>query len=435
MSQSPTLTPGWYYWGAEEGRGNDVGKDQTVPELIPDDIRDVCAGSRHTLLIQETGVAFAAGFVESKVGYRGHLGLGEVIEEDDCKDPSKEFCEGGIKISDPLMIDKVVDDGGKKVNAPLFSNVYCGVGVPADSGEMHSAILSEDGVLYITGNNNKGQLCLGSDEPEQVNYFHEVKGIPKVKMAAIGEEFTLILTEGGDVYGCGSNEFGQIGQGELASSNKPVKIDGLKDIKEIAAGLSFSLYLNDDGKVFSSGSNIYLQHCKFTEGEPLKEVEEVSFFLHPCTWHYLVRYLIKSFYTYHQIKLGAKSEIIQVEASRESSYFLLEDGTARSCGRNDEGQLGDGTFLNSSEKKPIVTVKLDKGDIESLGSGASAQSVFFIGKDQVWAAGLNDRHQLGIDRLGSEEFPVKVEFECAVSIDYISASGSHTVADGRYLDC
>ena len=72
-------------------------------------------------------------------------------------------------------------------------------------------------------------------------------------------------------------------------------------------------------------------------------------------------------------------------------------------------------------------------DIDLLGSGPSAQAVFFIRNEDVWAAGINDRYQLGIDEVGSNADPVKVMFEGLVDIRFVSASGSHTVADGRYL--
>ena len=42
-----------------------------------------------------------------------------------------------------------------------------------------------------------------------VEYFNEVPGISNTIMDAFGDEFTLILTDDGKVYGC--NSVGQIG--------------------------------------------------------------------------------------------------------------------------------------------------------------------------------------------------------------------------------
>ncbi len=71
--------------------------------------------------------------------------------------------------------------------------------------------------------------------------------------------------------------------------------------------------------------------------------------------------------------------------------------------------------------------------IVRLGSGPSSQSVFFIGEEHVWASGLNDRYQLGINEIGSRAEPVMVEFEGPVEIEFVSSSGSHSVANGRYI--
>ncbi len=240
-----------------------------MPQEIEAEITDVSAGSRHTFLIEADGTVLAAGFIESDSGYKGHLGLG----------PSKTRCErreiwGGQCEKKPILdpVTTVVDADGKKVDAPRFRHAYAGVGVASDSGAMHALLISEDGKAYLSGNNNKGQLCLGNIDP--VVYFHEVKGIDNVVAGAVGEDFTLLVTGSGQVYGCGSNEVGQLGEGpELSQSTSPIEIKGdtgdFNGITDVATGLGFAIYLNGEtGEVWGSGSNIYGQLCAFTEGNP-----------------------------------------------------------------------------------------------------------------------------------------------------------------------
>ena len=127
-------------------------------------------------------------------------------------------------------------------------------------------------------------------------------------------------------------------------------------------------------------------------------------------------------------EITLKDNVQSIKAGRESSYFLFENGSVGACGRNDEGQLGDGTFIDQE----YTEVDIPKGEkIYKLGSGPSAQSVFFIGEDdQVYAAGVNDRYQLGINEIGSQKFPVKMDFGevSKMDIDKVSASGTHTIA-------
>ena len=106
----------------------------------------------------------------------------------------------------------------------------------------------------------------------------------------------------------------------------------------------------------------------------------------------------------------------------------MSTGTVKSCGRNDEGQLGDGTFVNNE----FTTVDIpDKYEITNLGSGPSSQSAFFFGEDAVLGVGANDRFQLGIGDIGSEVNTVVLMFDdldTVAGITKISSSGTQTVA-------
>lgn len=232
------------------------------PQEIKEDIRDLSAGSRHTFLIDGNGKASAAGFIESKESYYGHLGLGQVR---DCQGDNTQLCVGQNVF---LPVSEVVNAAGEMVTAPPFVLVYAGSGPQSDSGSMHSLIISENGKAYVSGNNNKGQLCLGDLGTTSVDMFTEVNGLDNVIDGAVGAEFTLLLTGDGKVYGCGSNDVGQIGQPpETRSSSGPVLIKELNGITNLSAGQSFSLFLNEnEGTVWGSGSNIYIQQCEFTDG-------------------------------------------------------------------------------------------------------------------------------------------------------------------------
>lgn len=128
-------------------------------------------------------------------------------------------------------------------------------------------------------------------------------------------------------------------------------------------------------------------------------------------------------------KLGElQVDTSMIMAGRESSYFLLSNGSVKACGRNDEGQLGDGTFVSSEFTDVNIP---DPFTVSNLGSGPSSQSVFFFGEEAVFGAGANDRFQLGLGEIGSQVFPVEVEFndlETVAGIIKISSSGTQTVA-------
>ena len=89
----------------------------------------------------------------------------------------------------------------------------------------------------------------------------------------MGLDFTLLLLADGRVFGCGSNEDGELGLGgDVATAMTPteVVIPGVRRVEGIAAGLRFGLYVErGTGRAFGSGSNLFGQLCADTDGDPV----------------------------------------------------------------------------------------------------------------------------------------------------------------------
>jgi len=392
----------WFFWGADEARGGILADNQDVPYLYGwPTVLDLSSGSRHIFIIDRKGNAQVSGFVESKTAYRGHLGIKNWVQGSNGFAPIDEVV---------IYIDDVTPTN---VPAPRFTRVFAGAGTPGDARAMHSILISEEGEVFTTGNNDRGQLCLGDQEhrfiPHHVNY------LPGPAVAAsVGLDFTLILLEDGQVFGCGSNQNGEIGLGQQINhslSATKINVGNTEEIVDLSTRWAFSLFQDASGQVFGTGSNLFSQMCKTTEGDPIFEPELID----------------------------GVTDVQQIFAGSESSYFLQEDGSVIACGRNDQGQLGDGSFLQRD--KP-VNVKINKGTkINLIGSGPSASSVFFVGEDPgtMFAAGINDRFQLGlgVNNVAAESVPTEVDFgEDAGMFNFtkVSASGTNTAAIVCMLD-
>jgi alpha-tubulin suppressor-like RCC1 family protein len=394
----------WFFWGADEARGGILDDNQKVPYLYKwPTVIDLSSGSRHIFIIDQKGIAQVAGFVESKTAYRGHLGI-------------KNWVQGSNGFT---TIDEVVvyDNGTipETVPAPRFIRVFAGAGTPGDARAMHSILISEDGEVFTMGNNDRGQLCLGDQDHRFIP--HNVPDLPGPAVAAsVGLDFTLILLQDGQVFGCGSNQNGEIGLGQKIHHSffaTQINIGNTTGIVDVSTGWAFSLFQDAAGLVFGTGSNLFSQMCKTTEGDPIFEPELIQ----------------------------GVTDVQQIFAGSESSYFLQEDGSVKACGRNDQGQLGDGSFFQRS--KP-VNVKIPKGEkIRLIGSGPSAVSVFFVGEDLglMFAAGINDRFQLGLGvnggNVAAESVPTEVDFGAYAEMfnfTKVSASGTNTAAIACMLD-
>lgn len=125
-------------------------------------------------------------------------------------------------------------------------------------GGGHSAVVTDGGSLFVCGLNKDGQLGLG--HTEEVLYFTPCKallGCP-IQQVACGWDFTIILTENGQVLSCGSNSFGQLGVPHgPPRCVVPQAIEVLREkVVSIAAGLRHALAATASGIVFQWGTGL-----------------------------------------------------------------------------------------------------------------------------------------------------------------------------------
>ncbi|XP_074534459.1 secretion-regulating guanine nucleotide exchange factor [Halichoeres trimaculatus] len=129
-------------------------------------------------------------------------------------------------------------------------------------GGGHSVVTTEDGEVFVCGQNHKGQLGLGHNA--DISTFQLCHSLSqKVTKVACGWDFTLLLTDCGRVLSCGSNAFGQLGVGQTVThSSDPLLVESLKEpVVSVAAGLRHSLATSDSGCVYQWGCGLF-SHAK-----------------------------------------------------------------------------------------------------------------------------------------------------------------------------
>ncbi|XP_006865893.1 PREDICTED: LOW QUALITY PROTEIN: secretion-regulating guanine nucleotide exchange factor [Chrysochloris asiatica] len=138
-------------------------------------------------------------------------------------------------------------------------------------GGGHSAAVTDGGGLFVCGLNKDGQLGLG--HTEDVLYFSPC--IPllgcTIQQVACGWDFTIILTESGQVLSCGSNLFGQLG---ISPGPRrcavPQAIELLREkVVCIAAGLRHALAATASGIVFQWGTGLASSARRLCPGQTL----------------------------------------------------------------------------------------------------------------------------------------------------------------------
>jgi alpha-tubulin suppressor-like RCC1 family protein len=194
----------------------------TALPALPDGkvAKQVVAGGHHTMILAEDGTVFACGS-----NIYGQLGLGDTTDRNT------------FTAVPPLPDGKVA----KQVVA----------------GSHYTMILAENGTVFACGRNISGQLGLGNSTDRHI--FIAVPALPDGKVAKqvlAGYSHTMILAEDGTVFGCGSNNNGQLGLGDTTRRNSFTAVPALPDgkvAKQVLADGYHTMVLAEDGTVFACG--------------------------------------------------------------------------------------------------------------------------------------------------------------------------------------
>ncbi len=232
------------------------------------------------------------------------------------------------------------------------------------ASQFYSMAAKSDGSVWVWGINNSNQLSDGttitSNVPKPLNGVSGIvrvaaggfRGIglsgtgqvwtwgftytsplqftlPKPATAiAGGNNHGLALLNDGTVRAWGSNNVGQLGNSTAAAggSQTPIQVSGLAGVTEIAAGVNHSLALKSDGTVWAWGDNSFGQLGDGTTTQRNTPVQVTGL---------------------------AGVAKVAAGPSSEHSIAVMADGSLRAWGRNDRGQLGDGTKTNRLAPTPV----------------------------------------------------------------------------------
>jgi alpha-tubulin suppressor-like RCC1 family protein len=101
-------------------------------------------------------------------------------------------------------------------------------------GDYHSCALVSNGAVQCWGYNNYGQLGNGNTASSGTPVT--VKGISNATAIAAGDKFTCALLAGGTIKCWGRNNWGQLGDGSRTHSHIPTSVTGISSASSIIAG-------------------------------------------------------------------------------------------------------------------------------------------------------------------------------------------------------
>jgi alpha-tubulin suppressor-like RCC1 family protein len=227
-------------------------------------------------------------------------------------------------------------------------------------GANHSLLLTETGELFGCGNNGFGQLGLGHTE-DQASWIKLSDKIP-IRAITAGSYHSLLLTETGELFGCGNNQCGQLGLEPTEDQASWIKLSDKTRIRAIAAGDHYSLLLTETGELFGCGNN----QCGQLGLGPTEN---------PASW----------------IKLSDKTRIRMIAAGASHSLLLTETGELLGCGNNGDGQLG----LGHTENPASWIALSDNTPVRAIAAGIY-HSLMLTEMGELFGCGFNGNDQLGL---------------------------------------
>jgi alpha-tubulin suppressor-like RCC1 family protein len=238
-------------------------------------------------------------------------------------------------------------------------------------GDRYSAMLTQKGDIHMAGANNAAQLGIGTFGG--TNFFRELD-LESVDQIVSGFNHMLAVTSDSQLYAWGENTYGKVYSGtsitgagiegadfQFDAVMTPFSISGMGNVMLAEAGENHTVVLKDDGTLWVWGDGTYGQLGDGRNGQ--------------------FGYPIKVATDVADVKVGANHTVI-----------LKNNGEVYTTGKNDRGQIGNGTFTNVSTPTLIMT------DVIKIGSGHE----FVVAEKSdgtVWAWGRNDKFQMADELL------------------------------------
>ncbi|XP_022363525.1 X-linked retinitis pigmentosa GTPase regulator [Enhydra lutris kenyoni] len=124
----------------------------------------------------------------------------------------------------------------------------------AACGRNHTLVSTEEGKVYAAGGNNEGQLGLG--DTDERNSFHLISFFTsqrKIKQLSAGSNTSAALTEDGELFMWGDNSEGQIGLKNITNVCVPQQVTVGKPISWISCGYYHSAFVTTEGELYTFG--------------------------------------------------------------------------------------------------------------------------------------------------------------------------------------
>lgn len=233
---------------------------------VINEVISTAVGVNHSMILKADGSVWVVGKNEG-----GQLGLGDFSQRDRW---TRTALTDIINISAGFNSSYAIDRSGnlwvtgsngdfqlglghnnsitswKMIPSVVISNVK-----KVSAWSYHALAITTNGDLYVTGNNNVGQIGMGLGVT-QVTQWQLSSAIINVKDIATSFFNSILATDSGSVWATGKNIWGALGTGDNTSSHDWI-LSSISNVEKVTAHFSGSSVLKSDHTVWSVGYNLY----------------------------------------------------------------------------------------------------------------------------------------------------------------------------------
>ena len=299
-------------------------------------------------------------------------------------------------------------------------------------GWRHSAIVLDNGDLYVAGNDEHGQLGLGGvnndglqEQPTPGRMITTMTKVPsmgtglRVSQVSCGRSHTAFCCDAGELFSMGLNLYGQLGIGSLTSQSSPRRVPHVGGAAAfVSCGELHTLVLRSDGKALSCGFNDAGRLGRTLDSPDGGEEAICAEWLGALPLNAVA---------------AASSDhfaVVALSAGGAHSALITADGSAYTCGRGEHGQLGHGKEAvearpNGIEKLPRRVAALKVHKIRRAATGAS-HTLFLSANGTPFACGCGLYGRLGLGSRENVYVPTRLPAFADITIVQISAGHGHS---------
>ncbi|XP_013358205.1 PREDICTED: E3 ISG15--protein ligase HERC5-like [Chinchilla lanigera] len=222
-------------------------------------IHSMDQGVEHMLVLSSDGKVFEYSYSIEPARFQSILHEKDIIHIACGYYHSLALSKGGELFAWGQNVHGQLGVGRMFPSTPTPQAVQSLTGVPLvqiSAGEAHSMALSMSGNVYSWGRNDCGQLGLGHTENTDSPSLVDIPDNQKVEFLACGGAHTALLTQDGLMFTFGAGKYGQLGHNSTENELRPCLVTEFigNRVTQIACGRWHTLaYVSDLGKVFSFG--------------------------------------------------------------------------------------------------------------------------------------------------------------------------------------